>query len=295
MKNIGDCLEQVLQRKHALVRQAAQIASAAPTQPPLLTGSAGAASISEHAARDDGSRLARAEATRALHASGMSLHSIARRLGLARNTVRRYVRADSAPSSALCPRRSSLLTSYEPYLRGRWTAGCHNARQLYDEITGQGYAGRISIVRTLVRTWRTGSVPASAPRVYTPRQTMWLLRRSEADVDAAEGAYLDALRRLCPELGTAQALTQEFIALVHGHDGGALHGWLARAAASGLREFIGFADGVRRDQAAVEAGVTTEWSSGMVEGHVNRLKLIKRQAYGRAGFALLRRRVVCTA
>ena len=70
---------------------------------------------------------------------------------------------------------------------------------------------------------------------------------------------------------------------------------LARAEASPDPDLRRFAEGIRRDEAAVQAAVTTTWSNGPVEGHVNRLKTIKRQMYGRAGFALLKARVVSAA
>jgi transposase len=67
---------------------------------------------------------------------------------------------------------------------------------------------------------------------------------------------------------------------------------LERATASGLAAFQSLAHGLRADAAAVKAGVTLPWSTGPVEGQMNRLKMVKRQRYGRAGIALLRRRVL---
>jgi transposase len=77
---------------------------------------------------------------------------------------------------------------------------------------------------------------------------------------------------------------------VRTHDEQALIGWLTAAETSALREFRDFAAGLRRDYAAVEAAVTSAWSSGQVEGQVTRLKLVKRSMYGRAEFPLLRQR-----
>jgi transposase len=79
--------------------------------------------------------------------------------------------------------------------------------------------------------------------------------------------------------------------MVRQRSGGPLADWLAKAEQSSCAEIRGFAAGVRRDEAAVSAALTEPWSNGPVEGHVNRLKLIKRQMYGRAGFQLLRARV----
>ncbi len=96
----------------------------------------------------------------------------------------------------------------------------------------------------------------------------------------------------CPEVAVAHTLTRDFITMLHARDVDALAGWLERAHASAIREFNGFARGIRRDQAAVEAAFTVEWNNGQTEGQVNRLKLLKRQGYGRAGFDLLRQRVL---
>ena len=90
-------------------------------------------------------------------------------------------------------------------------------------------------------------------------------------------------------------LAREFDRLIRDRDAAALDPWLARAEASGLREFGDFAAGLRRDLAAVEAALTEEWSSGQVEGQVNRLKLVKRAMFGRANPDLLRRRVLRAA
>jgi transposase len=80
--------------------------------------------------------------------------------------------------------------------------------------------------------------------------------------------------------------------LIRRQSTGTLKDWLTRAEGSPGPEVRQFAEGIRRDESAVDAAVTTRWSNGPVEGHVNRLKTIKRQMYGRAGFALLKARVV---
>ena len=71
-----------------------------------------------------------------------------------------------------------------------------------------------------------------------------------------------------------------------------LDAWLAAADASGLDQLHSFAAGIRKDHAAVPNGLTLPYSSGKVEGTVNKIKMLKRQTYGRAGFPLLRKRVL---
>jgi transposase len=82
------------------------------------------------------------------------------------------------------------------------------------------------------------------------------------------------------------------LTMVHKREGHRLDAWLAKIAESDLPELQSFALGVEKDKAAVKAGLTWSINNGMVEGHVTKLKLIKRQMYGKAGFALLRQRVL---
>ena len=111
----------------------------------------------------------------------------------------------------------------------------------------------------------------------------------------AEQARLDAIRPGSDEVAAALALGDEFAELVRKRSPGTLSDWLVRGEASSNPELRRFAEGIRRDEAAVLAAVTGTWSNGPVEGHVNRLKTIQRQMYGRAGFVLLRARVVNAA
>jgi transposase len=90
-------------------------------------------------------------------------------------------------------------------------------------------------------------------------------------------------------------LAEEFADLMRKRSSGTLSEWLTRDEASSSPDLRRFAEGIRRDEAAVQAAVTKAWRNGPVEGHVNRLKRIKRQMYGRAGFVLLRARVVNAA
>jgi transposase len=73
-----------------------------------------------------------------------------------------------------------------------------------------------------------------------------------------------------------------------------LEQWMAAVEADDLPELHSFVTGLRRDQDAVTAGLTLPHSSGKVEGHVNRIKMIKRQMYGRAKPDLLRKRILLT-
>ncbi len=315
MKNLGEALERLLQRHHPALTATARTlterarATVTPTQgapieevPTVLTR----AKREQQERRER--RLARYEAVRDLHQQGVAVRAIACQLHIGRRLVRQYLAAPAFPERAPNRPRRTLLTPYEPYLRLRWEAGCQNAAALWRELCVQGFTGSASFVRQQVRHWRAtpgrpgkptrrprGSrqeTPSISPpvRVLSPRQAIWLFLRDAADLTAAQRAYRAELLEYCPEIASALPLVAEFQRLVRTRDQPALTAWLATAESSGLREFREFAAGLRRDYAAVEAAVTSEWSSGQVEGQVTRLKLVKRSMYGRAGFPLLRQR-----
>jgi transposase len=114
----------------------------------------------------------------------------------------------------------------------------------------------------------------------------------EATLNDAEKQQRARLHSQEGEIAAAITLTQDFAALVRQRQPGQLETWLERATASGLQALKSFANGLRADYAAVKAGLTLLWSTGPVEGQINRLKMLKRQMYGRAHMALLRQRVL---
>jgi len=307
--NLREALERLLTRKHAAVRAAAgDLAPGPPPAPPRATapGEPDAApgdrlTRAQREQRDRRARrYARYQEVRALHDRGLSARQIARTLGLARRTVRRFLRAEGFPERQ--PRRPcpTLLTPYEPYLRERWAAGCRNAAQLWREVRARGFTGGYSGLAVRLAAWRAGDGsaqpgPAPAPPRVSVRQATWLLLRDPDTLDQAEQAYVAALTRRCPEAAQAQELARRFLTLVRERDHAALAPWVEQVEQSDLSDLRGFAAGLRRDWAAVSAGLELPWSNGQTEGQVNRLKLLKRQMYGRAGFALLRHRFLLTA
>jgi transposase len=200
------------------------------------------------------------------------------------------------------PLRPRRIDPYIPYLQDRWNAGEHNARTLWREIHAQGYPASEAQVRRLVIAWRTPPLapgasgkplPAKEEAVsYSAHQTRWLLAKSQAELSAREARYLETLKRLCPGVADAQRLLIGFHTLLAQRIPAALDQWLEECEQSELIEFVRFARGLRRDYAAVRAALRYRWSQGPVEGQVNRLKLLKRQMYGRASFALLRLRML---
>jgi transposase len=124
----------------------------------------------------------------------------------------------------------------------------------------------------------------------------WLLLLDEADLEPAEQQFRERLQGRCPELRGSAELAREFRAMVRERRGDNWDAWLTKACGPGsAKEIRGFAEGLKKDEAAVRAALRLEWSNGQVEGQVTRLKLIKRQMFGRAKFDLLRKRVLLAA
>ena len=330
LKNLLESLDRLLIRQQRLLTQVATEvaastaaaplpetsaeqtppAAASPGHPPAPQAPRRCAPRHERASAARGERRrARYEAVMEAQRAGMPVQTIAQRVGLARNTVRRYVRSDGYPEPALRRRRWRKMTPFEGYLRERWDAGEQNAATLCREIQAQGYTGSASTLRDQLSGWRSGprrpgrrpvactGQPAPPPaRTFSARQTRWLLVGASGgtgrDVDATATAYATALVERSPCIRQAQVLVTAFFRFVRDRDASGLEPWLAHAQGSEIAELRSFADGIRRDFAAVAAALGAQWSQGQTEGQVNRLKLIKRQMYGRAHFELLRKRVL---
>jgi transposase len=166
-----------------------------------------------------------------------------------------------------------------------------------------GFGGTAVMVRRRVAQWRRGERtqgcrPASrqhSPSLRRPssrRVSCWLLKEP-AEPEPEEQALLQALGDRCAEMKASAELAREFASMVRQRRAGEWGNWMTKAQEPGVaRELHGFAEGLKQDEAAVKAALSLEWSNGQVEGQVTRLKLLKRQMYGRAGFDLLRRRVL---
>jgi transposase len=132
--------------------------------------------------------------------------------------------------------------------------------------------------------------PVSQP--LTPRRATWLVLRRQEQRTEAEAQQLAQLHAQSAEVAEAIDLAQDLTHLVRQRQPEHLDPWLERASTSALEALRRFTSGLRDDYAAVKAGVTLPWSSGPVEGHINRLKILKRQMFGRARLDLFSRRFV---
>jgi transposase len=309
LKNLADALERVLAREHRAIRAAAQ-AQDAPPLPGLAPSLKNRRSQDREGRR--GMRLARYDEVRRLFRQGASVTQVAVALGLSRPTVRKFLNAGGFPERAARPRGPSKLDPFAPYLRRRWGEGCHNGRQLWREIKERGFDGGMTIVGGFLSASRwSGPLADAAPGeagkygrgntvVPSPKAAAWLLLKADeirgdeirGDEKDGQKRFVERLCALCPKIEKARELTLAFFALVRERRPDALESWMTEALGSGMPDLRSFVGGLARDKAAVVAGLSCEWSNGPTEGHVNRLKAVKRQMYGRAGFEMLRRRVI---
>ncbi|GAC1482526.1 MAG: ISL3 family transposase [Acetobacteraceae bacterium] len=246
-------------------------------------------------------RVVRWRRVHELHAQGASLSAIARDLALDRTTVKRLLDAPEPPHNVIVHPRpggisSPKLAPYTAYLQRRWREGCTNGCELFRGLVGEGYTGSRTLLLEVIRSWRPPKLPrplrqrASRRRV-DPRKRRWLLLRPPDQLNAEEQTALRQVLDADPELANAHTLVQRFRALLRARDLDGFRTWLTHAQASGLASFVGVANGMVKDRDAVEAAFTEVWSNGAVEGTVHKVKLLKRQAYGRANLDLLRCRL----
>ena len=245
-------------------------------------------------------RQARYEEAARLQANGVSISRIAVLLGAERQTVRRWLRLGHAPSWAK-PRRGGVLDAYAAHLDRRWAEGCRNAAQLWRELAGLGFAGRPSTVRAWAGRRRKGEPDAAAGGAVAqglarqPPSAPRVARLLMADTDAlpeADRGFVARLLMEAPGLADAIAVAKRLNLLLRRQSEEGLGKILEDAAATPIAEF---AAGLKRDLAAVQAALDTPWTTSPAEGQINRIKTIKRSMYGRAGFQLLRARVLNAA
>lgn len=312
LKNMSEAVERSLQSRHPALSRAAEVIRKAQVTASTAVIEAGATTMLS--SREDHQisanrerRLARYEEVRRLHERGVSVVGIAETLKLSPMTVYRYLRSEGFPERARCARRGGGLEPHLAYIHQRFSAGCDNAAQLWREVAAQGYKGKPAMVVRYVRKLRVrvGALSEADRQrqlrlkesFTTPspkRVARWLLLEEEKLVDE-EKAFVAQLRRTSAEVERIGELAKAFQQMVKERGEEALAHWLADVRQSGVKEMIGFAEGLKKDREAVVEALRSEWSNGQTEGQINRLKYLKRQMYGRAKFDLLKARVLHVA
>jgi transposase len=239
-------------------------------------------------------RRERYEQVIALFQSGQSQAAISRELGIERKTIRRWLRRGEFPERKPPHRRPPKVNEFADYLQQRWNEGCHNATRLYKEIRDRGYAGKRAMVARFVAGWRKTGKAASpkAPERISPKHASILVTRAADRMTVEQQALLDRITIQCPEIFDLRRMALSFRSALEAETSAQLRQWIQATKRCEFGALVRFAYGLQKDISAVAAAVEMPWSTGQVEGQINRLKTIKRQMYGRAGFELLRARVL---
>jgi transposase len=299
--NLTSAVERFLEQKRTALASAIVTVTPEPTLPPVDSFPKTRSRVEQDREDRRQRRVDRYNEVVGLHRQGMSQQAISLTLHIQRKTIRRFLRAGRYPERATPQRRPPGINKFQEFLLRRWDEGCHNATKLWHEIQDQGYTGGRSTMAKFIATlrvpgttyFRTTAAPQQKKaKPPSPRQAAMLLARRPEKLKPADQQLLVKLNDCCPEIPILYDLTQGFAAVFRGKQSENLQTWIDQARATGLSELGRFCDGLRRDEKAVNAAVILPWSNGQVEGQIHRLKLVKRQMYGRAKFNLLRRRVL---
>jgi transposase len=235
--------------------------------------------------------LRRQEAYGVIHAlarSGTPIKEIVRRTGRSRKLVREIMRGGGGDIFRC---RSSTLEPHLAWRDAEWSAGCRNGAELWRRLRATGFTGGPRVVTEwATRRRRAESIGRETLRKGPPARVLSRLMLNLRDQLSGEDAITVAsIERDVPILAAARDLVERFHRMVRQRDRAALPGWIGEAAGTVLSSF---AKGIAADHTAVAAALSEPWSNGQTEGQITRLKLVRRQMYGRGKLDLLRARLV---
>jgi hypothetical protein len=315
LRNLAEAVEKTVGAHHQCIRKAFTTPPAVPESAMAPRGTAepppegasfvppdGTRDVLGHPRRLVARTTERYTVVQQLLSEGKSLAAIGRQLRLDHSTVRRFARVQSIDEMLVkATNRTSILDEHKPYLHRRWCEGCHDILQLNRELRARGFTGDIQCVRRYFRPFKRPhspkpkNPPAPAPELRPapkPRRVVRWIMTNPGNLAEADAAELKEIRAACPHLDATARHVRDFADMVRDLRGEELPAWMDRVLADDLPALHSLVNGMKRDLDAVTAGLSTPWSSGQVEGHVTRAKLLKRMGFGRANLDLLRRRIL---
>ncbi len=290
LRNLSEALRHALTPHHRLFSQAARANRSEDKSAPPSSLPPWSKRELEIQQMNRQRRYARWQQVRDLLKTGASDRELGRQLNLDHRTVKKFRNAEVYPEAAPRVRQSSVY-AHAAYLDQRVQEGCSSYTRLWRELRKLGFSGQVNSVRYWLRQRRScqprtpGALPLQPGLRASPRQIVWFILK--ATPSARE--LLQSIYQTSPVIRRLAQLAQGFFRIIREQDFPRLIPWITEAKQTAL---TGFATRLERDLKAVQAALTLPWSQGHVEGQVHRLKLIKRQMYGRAGFELLRLRVL---
>jgi transposase len=251
------------------------------------------------------------ETVHRLRHAGMNVSQIVKETAISRKRVEKWLRLPALPERNKMEPKMDSPAFFRDYLARRWSAGCHHVKTLLAELHTQGYTGCFSGLARFVSSWRTREQGAAAQLdQQTPanethslsvghhvssRVAAALLVKPRPLLTPAQAQKVDGLKKSCPAFALMRSLAMQFRGILRSGTAEGLTKWIAKAKNCGIYSLKRFAKTLRRDWNAVKNSLKESFSNGPVEGHINRLKMLKRQMYGRAGFELLRARLLPAA
>lgn len=245
-------------------------------------------------------RLALYQQVHDLYQQGGTILGIARQLKIGHQTVRNFVQSPSYPEWGKPARTRSAIDPYRAYLQERWQQGCRSTPQLWHEVQARGFTGSRMMVYRWVQLQSDGSAATPVhkqdqePRPVkslAPRHLAWLFLCTPTCLEKEEQETLSLLLKAEP-IKMAYTLAQRLVTMIKERNAQALDTWLLDCQHSGISDLVTFAQGLEKEGSAFHAGLTLPYSTGPVEGKINKLKYIKRSMYGRSAFPLLRQKVL---
>jgi transposase len=300
LRNLGDAVQAVVDRHHAGVRRVAkEIAGEAAAEQAAIplnpTNTAQLTSAEQRSQDAYARRQARYEEAAELRTAGVPIKRIAASIGVERKTVRSWLRI-GGPALWRKPPQPGGLAPYQDYLDRRWTEGCHNAAQLWRELVERGFSGRPGAVRQWAgrrrkgepKTMNISAIHNVAGGSLSARQIASQLMTDDT-LPKLEQNFVACLLKQVPELAECVAAAKRLTVVLCKKGKETLDKVLEDASKTALGSFVA---NLRNDIGAVQAALDLPWTTSPAEGQINRLKMLKRTMYGRAGFGLLRARVL---
>jgi transposase len=225
---------------------------------------------------------------RALADEGMPIKQIVRRTGCSRQVVRQIVQGERNDVFRV---RMSSLEPWFARLDDEFTAGCRNGAELWRRLKTAGFKGSSRVVAEwATRRRRAEAAPSRGPRKCpSSRMIARMMTIARDQLSKGDAVTIATIEAAVPALVTAREQFDRFQAMIRQRKSADLSSWL-QDAASGL--LASFANGLQADKSAVAAALVEPWSNGQTEGQITKLKLVKRQMYGRAKLDLLRARLL---
>ena len=227
----------------------------------------------------------------ALVRDGLPLKEIARRTGHWRKLVRQVSRGESTD---VFRTRQSTLDAHLPFLDAQWSIGCRNGAELWRRLQGLGFPGSLRVVSEWTTRRRRAEKTTDQQLQIVPSARMIARPMTTArdHLSKADTVTIAVIEARVPALVEARTLVERFQAMLRQKFIADLEPWIATASVSLISSF---ARGIIKDKAAVRAAITEAWSNGQTEGQITKLKLVKRQMYGRAKIDLLQARRIGVA